>query len=159
MKPYDLDYFKGVLVNFLDDNHPLMSGDEKLIRARSRAALSTFNELEGKGVDTRVALEMATLELTDGLRFSLYKFLLNLISEDFDEIPVDKRKDFCLRILPECKKIAESVSCQAADDHDDDFAFYRLETGLTRVIKRNMKWRKGSYFRKYQRKEKLMVCK
>ena len=137
MKKTDQNYFRIALIKFLDENQPNMSGDTMLIKNRSKAALKTFRELYRKGIDECVALEMAYNELIDGLHFSLYKYILNLISEDFDEIPIEKRKDFCLSILPECSVLVEKFT-YPDDEQDEDLVYHRLETGISEVVMKNI---------------------
>ena len=61
------DYFEKMPAAFLNEKHPHMSGDVKLVASRSKAAFKTYREICTKGYDHRVALERACLELIDGL--------------------------------------------------------------------------------------------
>ena len=126
-------YFKTILENYLNENFPEIADREKHLENRSRRALQTYRELSGKGAAHQTALEIASLELTDGFGFSLFQFLYELVCEDFAEIPDETRRDFCISILPECKKVSESLNDNGMDDWE---ARYHFEEKMSEVIQK-----------------------
>jgi hypothetical protein len=129
-------YFRALLENYLNENHPKIADREELLENRSKRALQTYRELSGKGAAHETALEIACLELTDGLGFSMYQFLYQLICEDFAEIPDEKRRDFCFAIFPECQKISDSLSYDGMDEWEARFHF---EEKMAEVIQCHLK--------------------
>ena len=132
----DVEIFKEHLVSFLKENHPHLMGNERLLVSRSLSAVKTFNEIYGKGYDYRVAMETACLELIDGFGFSLFRFLKNFVDNDFTEIPVEKRWDFCLAILPDCQKAYDNLSFDGMEDWQ---ARYLLEEILNLTLIKSAK--------------------
>ena len=129
-------YFEKMLAAFLNENHPHMSGDLKLIASRSKAAFKTYKEICAKGYDCQVALESACLELIDGLQFSFYQYIYQWICDHFaDDIPDEKRRDFCLAILPKCQQVMDMYSFS---DIDPDVAQYRMETEIEKIVYENL---------------------
>ena len=133
MNKINQQYFKSILDKYLNENYPEIADREKQLKNRSLKAVQTYRELSGKGVTHETALEMAHLELTDGFGFSLFQFLYNLICDDFTEIPDETRRDFCIAILPECKKVKESLSYDGMDDYEARFYF---EEKMSEVIQK-----------------------
>ena len=125
------DYFETMLAAFLYEKHPHMAGDKKLITSRSKAAFKTYGEICAKGYDHFLALERACMELIDGLQFSLYQFLYDMLTDDFNEIADEERRDFCLAILPECQKAYNSLSFDGLEDWE---ARYKLEEKIAEII-------------------------
>jgi hypothetical protein len=74
---------------------------------------------------------LATCELTDGFGFSLYQFLYDLVCADFTEIPDETRRDFCISILPECRKVSESLNYDGMDEWE---AYDYFEEKMGEVI-------------------------
>ena len=126
-----IDYFSSLLESFFYEKHPELSGDTQLLKQRSRKALCTYQELYDKGISPNNALEAACLEMTGGFGFSLYQFLYDLIFDDFKEIPDEKRRDFCLSILPECQKTYNNLSFDGMEDWE---AYYLLEEKMVEII-------------------------
>ena len=130
------DYFEKMLAAFLNEKHPHMSGDLKLITSRSKAAFKTYKEICAKGYDHCVALERACLELIDGLQFSFYQYLYQWLCDHFtNEIPDEKRRDFCLAILPKCQ---QAIDKYAFSDTDPDIASYRMETEIEKIVHKKL---------------------
>jgi hypothetical protein len=134
MNEITIDKFKTILEKYLYENHPELPDKEKQLEKRSLRALRTYDELTAKGIDHETALEKACLELTGGFGFSLFHFLYEL-SYDFDEISDEIRRDFCISILPECRKISDSLSYEGMEDWD---AYYHFEGKMAEVIQRRI---------------------
>ena len=130
------DYFEKMLIAFLDEKHPHMSSDKKLVASRSKSAFKTYEEVCAKGYDHCVALEIACLELIDGLQFSFYLYIYQWVCDHFtNEIPDEKRRDFCLAILPKCQRVIDKYDFS---DTDPDIASYRMETEIEKIIRQNL---------------------
>lgn len=129
----NVEYFRTVLEKFLDRNHPGLPNREEHLETRSKKALHTYRELSGKGACYQTALEVASLELTDGFGFSLFQFLYDLVFDHFQEIPDEIRRDFCIAILPECTKVKNSLSYEGMEECD---AYYYFEGKMEEVIQR-----------------------
>ena len=133
MSRINQQYFKTILEKYLNEHYPEIADRDKHLENRSLKAVQTYRELSGKGATHETALEMAHLELTDGFGFSMFQFLYHLIGEDFSEIPDEIRRDFCIAILPECKKIGESLSYEGMED---DEAYYYFEEKMSEIIQK-----------------------
>ena len=131
-----MDYFEKMLAALPDEKHPHMSGDKKLVASRSKAAFKTYEEVCTKGYDHCVVLERACLELIDGLQFSFYQYLYQWVCDHFtNEIPDEKRRDFCLAILPKCQQAMDKYTFS---DTDPDIASYRMETEIEKIVHKKL---------------------
>jgi hypothetical protein len=132
MNEITIDKFKTILEKYLYENHPELPDKEEQLGKRSLRALRTYDELTAKGIDHETALEKACLELTGGFGFSLYQFLYEL-SYDFDEISDETRWDFCISILPECRKVSEILNYEGMEEWE---AYDHFEEKMVEVIQK-----------------------
>jgi hypothetical protein len=130
MNRINIEYFTALLEKYLEEKFPGFPDRDEQVKARSRKALQAYRELAGKGVCHQTALEIACLELTDSLGFSLFQFLYDMVFDDFKEIPDETRRDFCISILPECQKASLNLSCEGMEEWEARFHFEERMSGI-----------------------------
>ena len=102
----DLSYFRLSLMAFLKESHPQLFTDEKFITARTEAALDAYEQAARNGSNTIEAGHSANEALFDGLHFSKYDTLKNILRNEFsNEVPEDKAKELAIKLLPECEAV------------------------------------------------------
>lgn len=69
------------LRTFLEEHHPQLSSDRNFIRRRAEAAEKVYRNASKDGDNTLSAMRQANAVLYDGLRFSRYDTLFDIVSE------------------------------------------------------------------------------
>jgi hypothetical protein len=102
----DISYFRLSLRDFLRESHPERLKDKRFILSCTEAALDAYEQAIKSGSNPHEAAEQAKAALFEGLHFSKYDTLKNILwNEFFTEVPEDEAKDFALRLLPECEDV------------------------------------------------------
>lgn len=106
-QPPEISFFRASLLDFLKEYHPHLTNDSKLIELRNKASEELFEELILGGADQISAYEQAMQELYAGMEFSLYSFIMDIICEEYTQVPAGKRRDLCLVLIPACEDIVD----------------------------------------------------
>jgi hypothetical protein len=116
--PADLSYFRLLMVAFLRESHPDKATDESFIGARVEAALYAYENAVLNGCNPLQAEHEANETLFEGLHFSKFDTLKNVLwNEFFNEIPEDDAPELAKRLLPEFESIFAQYKLT------DDFAY------------------------------------
>jgi hypothetical protein len=129
----DLSYFKIRLQELLDVSFPELAADHKFIDERSNLAAFTYQEAFRSGNPIETCDSVADLILFEGLHFSRFDTVFQVVCQEFDTIMADEElRPFALKMLPECEKVF------AGYELTDDFAYTTdydlLYTELTGTI-------------------------
>jgi hypothetical protein len=133
----NLSYFQMKLRTFVESAHPDLIESFKdsqeydtFIEQRANEALSQFESLTKEGVHQDSALESALATLKEGLLFSKFDCIDNIVHEYYPEI-IDKLnkeseyKDFIISLIQHCEDIFINYNTS------DDFAYTNfLETEI-----------------------------
>lgn len=100
-KPVELDYYGLYLLNYFKESHPDKADDTALIEARAERAAEVYEERFREGYPAAGAQELAMASLLEGLHFSKYDTLRDVLESEFDgEIPDEEIPAFALKLLP-----------------------------------------------------------
>lgn len=132
----ELSYFGTALMAFLRESHPQLSDDKELISIRSEAAAGTYERAIRAGDTVFEALELANAVLYDGLRFSRYDTIFEVVSEWFPEVQPKQRTAFCLKMLPVCQAVFDKYN--PGDDYESNPSYQNLLTELAGIIQLNI---------------------
>jgi hypothetical protein len=129
----DISYFRLSLMDFLRESHPERLKDNRFILSCTEAALDAYEQSIKSGGNPVEAAEQANTVLFEGLHFSKYDTLKNILwNEFFNEIPEDEAKDFAIRLLPECESVF--VKYPLSDNFACEPEYDLLYTELTGTI-------------------------
>lgn len=131
-----LSYFEETLCTFLRQSHPELLSDNDFISRRSEEAAATFSRTRRDGYSVYEALELSRAVLYDGLRFSRYDTLFEVVAEWFPEIAPHRRPDFCLKLLPLCEQVFARYA--PGDDFESTPAYRVLMTELIGIVQQNL---------------------
>ena len=96
----EYSYYRLRLASYLKDYHPERLADEAFIRDRSDAAAQAYEDAFRQGYPVLEAGHIATEVLFEGLHFSPYYTLEQIIENEFaNVIPPERAADFALRLL------------------------------------------------------------
>ena len=130
----DFSYYGLYLLNYLRKNKFEQATDEAFIRERADRAAEVYERARLDGTSTAGAQELAMNTLMEGLRYSKYAILREVVENEFaDEVPEAEREAFTQKLLPLVGNVYSIY-----DLSDDNFAlspdYNLLYTELTGAV-------------------------
>ncbi|WP_175636708.1 DUF1896 family protein [Bacteroides fragilis] len=117
-KPTELSYYGLYLLSYLKENHPDKTDDAAFIESRADRAADAFEQARREGYLPEGAQELAMTALLDGLHFSRYDTIIEVLWNEFaDEAAQSEAPDVALKLLPSLEGIFSQYSLS------DDFAY------------------------------------
>ena len=114
----DFSYYGLYLLDYLLTNRFEQASDDAFIRERADRAAETYERARLEGYPPEGAQELAMDTLLQGLRYSKYAVLREVVENEFaDEVPEEKREAFIRKLLPHVGNVFS-----AYDLSDDNFA-------------------------------------
>lgn len=102
----ELSYYGLYLLDYLRKYHPDKVIDTEFITGREEAASETFEKERAAGSTVEAAQEEAMRVLLEGLHFSPYALLLEVVENEFsEEVQEQEREAFCREIFPHLKNL------------------------------------------------------
>lgn len=100
-KPAELSYYGLYLLSYLKENHPDKVHDADFVEERADRAADVFEQARLEGYTPEGAHELAMAALLEGLHFSKYDTLVEVLwNECSDEIPPSEAPAVALKLLP-----------------------------------------------------------
>lgn len=97
----DFSYYGLYLLDYLRTNKFEQAGDDAFIQERADRAAETYERARLEGYPAEGAQELAMVTLLEGLRYSKYAILREVVENEFsDEVPGEEREAFTQRLLP-----------------------------------------------------------
>ena len=114
--PAELSYYGLYLLDYLRKYHPDKVIDTGFITGREEAAAETFEKTRLEGSSTEAAQEEAMRVLLEGLHFSPYALLREVVENEFaDEVAASDREAFCRKLYPYLKNLLGGASNAVAE--------------------------------------------
>ena len=131
-----LSYYDLSLLSFLRESHPDLAENTDFIESRASLASKTYSEAIRSGRTHPEAGEEAAAMLFDGLHFSLYDTLTEVLRKEFaDTIPEEEVREAARVMFPFVRGLKEKY------DLTDDFAstpeyelLYTEVAGTVRIL-------------------------
>ena len=129
----EFSYYGLYLLNYLKENHPDKATDTDFIAGRSDHAADVYEQARLEGYLPEGAHELAMAALLEGLRFSKYDTIIEVLwNECSDEVAQSDAPSVALRLQPSLEGIFSQYPLS------DDFAYSpeyeQLYTELTGAI-------------------------
>lgn len=129
----EMSYFRLSLLSYLRDSHPDKATDRQFIASRGDAAALSYSDTIKSGHTHDQADEIASAVLYEGLHFSPYRTIVNILWDDFTgEVDPSQAEGLALALLPRLQELFAKYSLK------DDFAvspeYQLLYTELTGEI-------------------------
>lgn len=126
-KKMEQDYFTLYLQSYLQSDFSDLLARltpeeiENLVSERANQAASIFEQERLSGKDVLQAQEIAITELTNGLSFSTYSFLNNLLEteflSDYQRLTAsDKRQTFLIAICPLLERLVQKYELKSGEN-------------------------------------------
>ncbi len=97
----DFSYYGLYLLDYLRKNKFEQATDEAFIRERADRAAEAYERARLNGASTAGAQELAMRTLLEGLRYSKYAILREVVENEFaEEVPEAERESFTKKLLP-----------------------------------------------------------
>jgi hypothetical protein len=129
----DLSYFRLRLQELLNTSFPEKSHDEKFINQRSSWAANAYEGAFWAGNLIEQCDHIADYILFEGLHFSKFDTVFQVVCNEFDTIMADEElRPFALKMFPVCEPVFAKY--ELTDDFAYGYEFDLLYTELTGTI-------------------------
>ena len=129
----DLSYFKLRLQELLNTSFPEKAFDTKFIDQRSSWASNAYEGTFQSGNSIEQCNEIANYILFEGLHFSKFDTVFQVVCNEFDTIMVDEElRPFALKMFSVCKPVFSNY--ELTDDFAYGYEFDLLYTEITGTI-------------------------
>lgn len=129
----EFSYYGLYLLQYLKENHPEKATDADFIAGRADHAADVYEQSRLSGTTPEGAQELAMAALTEGLHFSKYNTIIEVLWNEFaDEVPPGEAAKFALKLQPELEKVFARYPL--ADDFSYTPEYDRLYTELTGAV-------------------------
>ena len=129
----DLSYFRLRLQELLNNSFPEKANDKKFIEQRSSWAANAYEGAFSSGSRIEQCNEIADYILFEGLYFSRFDTVFQVICNEFDTIMADEElRPFALKMFPICEPVFSGY--ELTDDFAYGYEFDLLYTEITGTI-------------------------
>ena len=132
-KPVELSYYGLYLLSYLREHHPDKAENTAFVEERADRAADVFEQARREGYTPEGAQELAMVALLEGLRFSEYDTVIEVLWNEFsEEVAQSDAPAVALRLLPYTEGIF--TQCPLSDDFAYSPEYEQLSTELTGTI-------------------------
>lgn len=129
----ELSYYGLYLLKYLKEYHPDRAHDMDFILSRGDHAAALFESSRLSGYTPDGAQDLAMVALLEGLHFSKYHTLLDVLFNEFSsEVPEDAAPALALKLLPELEEVFARYSL--SDDFSSTPEYTDLYTELAGAV-------------------------
>lgn len=129
----ELSWFRLSLLSYLHESHPDKAVDRQFIASRGDAAALSYSAAIKSGHTYDEADEIAAQTLYEGLHFSPYRTLVNILWNEFaDEIDPALAEGMAMELLPRLSTVIGKYTL--SDDFAESHEYSLLYTELTGAI-------------------------
>ncbi|RUT70251.1 DUF1896 domain-containing protein [Flavobacterium cupreum] len=129
----DLSYFRLRLQELLNNSFPEKANDQKFIEQRSSWAANAYQGAFSSGNIIEQCTEIANYILFEGLYFSKFDTVFEVVCNEFDTIMADEELlPFALKMFPVCEPVFSRY--KLTDDFAYGYEFDLLYTEVTGTI-------------------------
>lgn len=129
----ELSYYRLYLENFLIENHPDKAKDESFMETRADSAAHVYEEARRRGNRPDEAQELAMATLLEGLHFSKYGMMIEVLSNEFSNVIPQSEVSTAAHILLPCME-GIFAHYPLSDDFPNSPEYKQLYTELTGAI-------------------------
>ncbi|MFK2379921.1 DUF1896 family protein [Bacteroides fragilis] len=132
-KSAEFSYYGLYLLKYLKENHPNRASDTDFIEERANHAADVYEQSRLEGATPEGAQELAMAALLQGLHFSKYNIVIEVLWNEFaDEVPPGDAPAFALTLLPAMEEVF--VRYPLTDGFTYAAGYDRLYTELTGTV-------------------------
>jgi hypothetical protein len=101
----ELSYYGLLLLSFLKESHPEKAGDKDFIRFRSQLAAESYANAIAGGYTHQSAEKTASAVLYEGLLFSRYDTIRNVLVNEFTIVPSERINSLAMELLAPSEEV------------------------------------------------------
>jgi hypothetical protein len=101
----ELSYYGLLLLSYLKESHPQLTTDDDFIRLRSESAAESYSDAIAGGYSHSSAEEIASSILYEGLLFSRYDTIRNVLINEFTIVPAERIDSLALELIVPCEEV------------------------------------------------------
>lgn len=101
----ELSYYGLLLLSYLKESHPQLVSDTSFIQLRSESATGAYAGAIANGYSHPSAEEIASSVLYEGLLFSRYDTIRNVLINEFTIVPAERIDSLALELLAPCEEV------------------------------------------------------
>lgn len=129
----ELSYYRLTLIDYLRSSFPERLNEEDFINKRDEDASEAYAQAIREGMTQEEASTEANAVLFEGLYFSKFDTIMDVLTEEFtEELEEDQFRPFAMQMLPVCERVFSKYEL------NDDFAYSpeyeKLYTEITGAI-------------------------
>lgn len=129
----DLSYFRLRLQELLNTSFPEKAWDTKFVNQRSSWAANAYEGAFRSGNSVDQCIEIANYILFEGLHFSKFDTVFQVVCNEFDTIMADEElRPFALKMFPVCEPVFTNY--EITDDFAYTYDFDLLYTEIAGTI-------------------------
>jgi hypothetical protein len=129
----DLSYFRLRLQELLNTSFPEKANDQKFIEERSLWTANAYEDAFRSGNPIEQCNEIANYIFFEGLYFSKFDTVFQVICNEFDTLMADEElRPFALKMFPVCEAVFSNY--ELTDDSAYGYEFDLLYTEITGII-------------------------
>lgn len=101
----ELSYYGLLLLSYLKESHPDKANDKDFVRLRSELAAESYANAITNGYTHQGAEEIASSILYEGLLFSRYDTIRNVLINEFTIVPSERIDSLAMLLLMPCEEV------------------------------------------------------
>ncbi|WP_412468698.1 DUF1896 domain-containing protein [Pedobacter sp. KLB.chiD] len=132
-KLQDLSYYRLLLQDHLNNSFPEKANDRKFIDQRASWAAEVYEGALQSGNTIEQSNEIANYILFQGLRFSKFDTVFQVVINEFDMLMADEElRPFAIKVFPYCEAVFNNY--ELTDDFAYGYEYDALYTEITGTI-------------------------
>lgn len=118
----ELSYYGLLLLSYLKESHPDKAGDRDFIRLRSEFAAESYAGAIADGYSQQSAEELASSILYEGLLFSRYDTIRDVLINEFTIVPSERINSLAMELLVPSEEVFSEYRIHDSFAHSPEYA-------------------------------------
>ena len=129
------------LTQYISHNHPDLIEDKDFIESRGQQAAKLFADCSRQGMDVEESARQANEVLYNGLQFSPFRMIMDILEADAAHLPLtaEGRHSLAMKLLAQCKPHIESyLSRGNRDTFEGSYTFHKARREVKKMINQHL---------------------
>lgn len=123
----EFSYYGLLLLSYLKESHPQKADNKEFIQLRSELAAESYAGAIANGYTQQSAEEIASSILYEGLLFSRYDTIRNVLINEFTIIPSERINSLALELLAPCEEVFSDYPIDDSFAHSPEYPLLYTE--------------------------------
>ena len=117
----ELSYYRLLLLSYLKESFPEKADDRDFINLRAELAAESYANAIADSYTPQSAEEIASAILYEGLLFSKYDTIRNVLINEFTIVPAERINDLAMELLSPCEEVFSEYPIDDSFAHSPEF--------------------------------------